>query len=116
MKTVNKKTEKRNRIKRKIKIKISGTAERPRLSVFRSNKFIYAQLIDDTKGTTLASFSDVKIEKGTKNERAINVGKEIAKIAIEKGIKTVVFDRNGFKYTGRVKLLADKAREGGLIF
>lgn len=116
MKTINKKTEKRNRIKRKIKIKISGTSARPRLSVFRSNKFIYAQLIDDVAGKTLVSSSDVKTTKGTKNERAKTVGKEIAGLAKEKGISTVVFDRNGFKYTGRVKLLADEARAAGLIF
>lgn len=116
MKMKNKKTEKRLRIKRKIKMKISGTSERPRLTVFRSNKFIYAQLIDDVKMVTLAQASDSKITKGTKNERAKEIGKAIAKAGIDKGITNVVFDRNGFKYTGRVKLLADEARGGGLLF
>ena len=96
--------------------KVSGTIERPRLSVFRSNKFIYAQVIDDTTGKTLVSASDMKVAKGKKTDRSLDIGKEIAKLAIAKGIKTVVFDRNGFKYTGRVKALADSAREGGLIF
>lgn len=108
--------EKRIRLKKKIRAKILGGGGRPRLSVFRSNSFIYAQIIDDSKGATLASASDIKLKKGTKTERANEVGKEIAKSAIEKGIKEVVFDRNGFKYTGRVKALADSAREGGLKF
>ena len=89
---------------------------RPRLSVFRSNKFIYAQLIDDIKGKTLAEASDIKIVKGTKTERAKQVGSMIAKKALTKKINTVVFDRNGFKYTGRVKLVAEEARASGLIF
>lgn len=113
---MNKKQDKRIRLKKKIRTKVSGTIERPRLSVFRSNKFIYAQVIDDTTGKTLVSASDMKVTKGKKTERSLDIGKEIAKLAIAKGIKTVVFDRNGFKYTGRVKALADSAREGGLIF
>jgi large subunit ribosomal protein L18 len=113
---MNKKQEKRIRLKKKIRAKIGVGANRPRLSVFRSNAFIYAQIIDDTKGVTLASFSDMKIDSGTKTERATTVGSEISKIAVSKGIKTVVFDRNGFKYTGRVKALADGARAGGLEF
>ncbi len=95
---------------------MTGTSERPRLSVFRSNKFIYAQVIDDASGKTLAQASDIKLTKGTKTERAKQVGKMIAEAA--KGIKAekVVFDRNGFKYTGRIKLVADEARAAGLKF
>ena len=97
---------------------------RPRLSVFRSNKFIYAQIIDDTKGKTLAQANDlsrgvkagVKIAKDTKSARAKEVGRMIATVAKEKNISKVVFDRNGFKYTGRIKLVADEARAGGLQF
>lgn len=113
---MNKKQEKRIRLKKKIRTKILGTTERPRLSVFRSNKFIYAQLIDDSKGVTIVSASDISDSKGKKTDRSVAIGKELAKLAIEKGIKNVVFDRNGFKYTGRVKALADSAREGGLVF
>ncbi len=113
---MNKKQEKRIRLKKKIRTKISGTSEIPRLSVFRSNKFIYAQVIDDTKGATVVSFSDITDGTGKKADRSVVVGTEIAKLAIAKGIKKVVFDRNGFKYTGRVKALADAARAGGLQF
>ncbi len=111
--------EKRIRLKKKIRAKILGGGGRPRLSVFRSNSYIYAQIIDDKKGATLVSATDLKSDadkKITKTERAKIVGKEVSKLAIEKGIKEVVFDRNGFKYTGRVKALADSAREGGLKF
>ena len=110
------KQDKRIRLKKKIRTKIRGTAERPRLTVFRSNKFIYAQVINDASGKTLAQASDVKTTKGTKTERAKEVGKMIAANAILKKIKKVVFDRNGFKYTGRIKLVADEARAGGLEF
>lgn len=113
---MNKKQEKRIRLKTKIRAKISGTAERPRLSVFKSGVHIYAQIIDDIKGITLVSSSDLSIKNGTKTERAVKVGEEIAKLAITKKIKNVVFDRNGFKYTGRVKALADSARSSGLSF
>ncbi len=113
----NKRTnQKRFRIKARVRAKISGTTARPRLSVYRSNNFIYAQLIDDAKGTTIASASDVKAKKGTKIERAAAVGAEIAKNGGAKGVKSVVFDRNGFKYTGRIKILADSARKEGLEF
>ena len=112
----NKKNEKRTRLKRKIRAKVNGTETRPRLSVYRSNKFIYAQVIDDNTGKTLAQASDIAIEKGTKTERAQQVGKLVAESAQAKKIKEVVFDRNGFKYTGRVKLLADAARSAGLKF
>jgi large subunit ribosomal protein L18 len=113
---MNKKQDKRIRLKRKIRTKINGTAERPRLSVFRSNKFIYAQLIDDIAGVTIISASDMGMDKGTKSEHSVAVGTDVAKQAVAKGIKSCVFDRNGFKYTGRVKALADAARAGGLEF
>lgn len=116
MKTKNSKTEKRLRIKRKIRAKVSGTSARPRLSVYKSNQNIYAQLIDDASGKTLFTASDVKENKGTKKERAVMVGKEIAQKAASGKIEEVVFDRNGFNYTGRIKLLADSAREAGLKF
>src|SRR3989344_3495913 len=101
------KQNKRIRLKAKIRAKVSGTKARPRLSVFRSNKFIYAQLIDDTLGKTLVEANDRKIKKGTKGNHAKEVGKMIGERALEKKIKKVVFDRNAFKYTGRVKLVAD---------
>ena len=107
---------KRIRLKAKIRSKIKGTGVRPRLSVFRSNKFIYAQIINDLLNKTLAQASDVKITKGTKTERAKQVGKMIAETCLKNKINKVVFDRNGFKYTGRIKLVADEARHGGLKF
>ena len=110
------KTNKRIRLKKKIRVKIHGTEMRPRLTVFRSNKFIYAQVINDMTGKTLAQASDVKITKGTKTERAKEVGKLIADVCQKSKIKKVVFDRNGFKYTGRIKLVADEARASGLEF
>jgi large subunit ribosomal protein L18 len=113
---MNKKQDKRIRLKSKIRSKINGTADRPRLSVFRSNKFIYAQVIDDTTGKTLLQASDLKITKGTKSERAIEVGKTISDLCLSAKIDKVVFDRNGFKYTGRIKTVADSARAGGLKF
>ena len=109
----------RNKLRKKrhqrIRNKISGTAECPRLSVFRSNTNTYAQLIDDVAGVTLVSASS-QDEKGTKTEQAQAVGKAIAVKAIEKGIKEVVFDRGGYAYHGRVKALAEAARENGLEF
>ena len=110
------KIARRNKIKTRIRGKISGTAERPRMSVFRSNKAIYVQVIDDLSGTTLAAASSRGISEGTKVEIAAKVGEEIAKKAVEKGIAEVVFDRNGYLYHGRVKSLADAARKGGLKF
>lgn len=112
----NKKIEKRIRLKRKIRTKVFGDSKRPRLSVFRSNKFIYAQLIDDEKGKTLAAASDVKAKKGTKKERAASVGQAIAEAAKAKNIGSAVFDRSGFKYTGRIQILAEEARKAGLKF
>lgn len=100
----------------RIRAKISGTAARPRLAVFRSNTAIYAQLIDDTAGRTLAAASDAKAKKGTKTERATAVGTQLAEAAKSHKIETVVFDRGGFQYTGRVKALAEAARAAGLKF
>lgn len=108
----------RAKIKRRIRKKVSGTAAIPRLSVYRSNKQIYAQVIDDTRGVTLASASSFnnKNAVGTKTEVAAVVGKEIAEKAKQAGVEAVVFDRNGYLYHGRVKSLANSAREGGLKF
>jgi ribosomal protein L18 len=112
-----KKELRRLKIKARIRGKVSGTASCPRLTVFRSNKQIYAQVIDDEAGITLASASSLKLEaKGTKQEIAALVGAEVAKAAIAAGVETVVFDRNGYLYHGRVKQLADSAREAGLKF
>ena len=114
-----KKEIRRFKLKMRIRKKVSGTQERPRLTVFRSNKEIYAQLIDDVKGVTLASASTVEKtfeRKGTKIEQAIVIGKNIAERAKSIGIEAVVFDRNGYLYHGRVKSLADSARENGLKF
>jgi len=113
---MNKKIEKRIRLKKKIRTKITGTSKCPRLSVFRSNNYIYAQIIDDMNKITLVSSSDMKVKTGTKTDRSKAVGEEVAKKALTKGIKTCVFDRNGFKYTGRIKALADSARVAGLKF
>ena len=110
------KIERRIKIKTRIRSKISGTASRPRLSVFRSNKQIYAQLIDDLAGKTLAAASSKGIEDGSKSEIAAKVGKAIAEKAMAAGISEVVFDRNDYLFNGRVKSLADDAREGGLKF
>ena len=112
------KDQRRTKIKRRIRKKFSGTPTKPRLSVFRSNKEIYAQIIDDENNVTLASATSyVKgFVTGTKTEKAKEVGAQIAKKAIEAGIETVVFDRNGYIYHGRVKALADGARENGLKF
>lgn len=110
------KIERRNKIKTRIRGKISGTAQRPRMTVFRSNKQIYVQLIDDLAGKTLVSASSKGIEEGTKTEIAAQVGKAVAAAALAAGISEVVFDRNGYLFHGRVKSLADAAREGGLKF
>jgi large subunit ribosomal protein L18 len=100
----------------RIRAKLSGTATRPRLVVFRSNMNIYAQLIDDDSGITIAAASDMKAKKGTKTERASEVGKVVGEAAKKAKIDTCVFDRNGYKYHGRVKALAEAAREAGLKF
>lgn len=111
------KISRRLRIKKGIRNKISGTSERPRLTVFRSNKAIYAQLVDDTTGVTLAAASSVKLDDAKANiETAGKVGTTIAEQALAKGISEVVFDRNGYLYHGKVKSLAEGAREAGLKF
>jgi len=110
------KQNRRDRIKRKIRSKIFGTADKPRLSVYRSNTNIYAQIINDETGKTLVSASDIKVKSGKKTDRASEVGKQIAELAKGAKIKKVVFDRNGFNYAGRVKILADSARNSGLEF
>ncbi len=116
MKT-NIKTEKRARLHKKIRSRVSGTAECPRLCVFRSNRYMYAQLIDDVKAVTLASASDISLsDKITKVERAKKVGMKLAEEAKKNKITTVVFDRGGFSYRGRVAALAEGAREAGLNF
>lgn len=112
------KSERRTRIRKSIRSKISGTPERPRLSVFRSNKNIYAQLIDDISGTTIvaASSATIAAENSGKSEMSSAVGRELASLAQGKGISEVVFDRSGYLYHGRIKTLADSAREAGLKF
>ncbi|MDA8596413.1 50S ribosomal protein L18 [Flavobacteriaceae bacterium] len=113
------KLERRQRIKQRIRKIVNGTPETPRLSVFRSNKEIYAQLVDDLNGKTLVSSSsrDKDIDaKGTNLEVAASVGKSIAEKAVASGISVVAFDRNGYLYHGRIKALADGAREAGLKF
>ncbi len=114
------KIKRRQRIKNRVRKIISGTESQPRLSVFRSNKEIYAQLIDDVNGNTIVSSSSAEKEiskvKGNKTETASVVGKKLAEKAVSKGIKQVSFDRSGYLYHGRVKSLADGAREGGLKF
>lgn len=101
------------RTRRKVRV---AAAERPRLSVFRSSKHIYAQIIDDVQGRTLAAASSASLKSGTKTDTAAAVGQALAAAAAEKGVKKVVFDRGSYKYHGRVKALADAAREGGLDF
>lgn len=113
------KEAKRQKIKSRIRGKISGTAERPRLSIFRSNKETYVQLIDDTKGVTLAAASTRDKDftrNGTKTEQGKTVGMVLAQKAAAQGITDVIFDRNGYLYHGRVKAVAEGAREGGLKF
>ena len=110
---------KANRLKKKIRIRktVTGTEERPRLVVFRSSGHMYAQVVNDVTGTTLAAASSLKVKEAASGvDQAKSVGLEVAKVALSKNIKNVVFDRNGFIYHGRVKALADAAREGGLNF
>ena len=116
----NNKSSARQKIRYRIRKKISGTSSKPRLSVFRSNSDIYAQLIDDTNGATIAAASsrqkDISAQKTAKIEKSKLVGEAIERKATELGIKDVVFDRSGYIYHGRVKAVAEGAREGGLIF
>jgi large subunit ribosomal protein L18 len=113
-----KNNERRERIKLGVRNKISGTKERPRLSVFRSNKGLFVQVINDENGTTIASASTIELgEKAKLNqENSKNVGKKIAEKALASGVQSIVFDRNGYLYHGNIKALADGAREGGLKF
>jgi large subunit ribosomal protein L18 len=110
--------ERRTRIKMGIRKKMEGTTDRPRLSVFRSNRGIYAQIIDDSKGVTVASASTVELgDKTSLNmESSKNVGKKIAEKAVASGVESIVFDRNGYLYHGNIKAFAEGAREGGLKF
>ena len=113
------KLSRRDRIKKGIRKRISGSSERPRLSVYRSNKGIYAQIIDDVTGKPIVSASSLSKDfaaKGNKSDQSVAVGKAVAAKAVAAGIKDVVFDRNGYLYHGRVKSLAEGAREGGLNF
>jgi len=113
------KEKRRQRRKARVRAKIVGTSVKPRLSVFRSNSHIYGQLIDDQNGKTLISCSDIGLKgkiKGNKTEIAGSVGEELAKKAIAKKIKKVIFDRNGFRFHGRIKALAEGSRKGGLEF
>ena len=106
----------RQRIHQRIRRKLAGTAERPRLNVYRSLNHIYAQVIDDQKGETLVSASSIKLKTGGNVASAKEIGKAVAELAVKKGIKRVVFDRGGYLYHGRIKALADAAREAGLEF
>ena len=110
----------RQKLRWRIRAKVQGTAQKPRLSVFRSNKDIYAQLIDDATGTTLAAANsrqaDIVAHKGNKVEKSVMVGKVLAQKALALGVETCVFDRGGYLYHGRVKAISDGAREGGLKF
>lgn len=110
------KTIKREVRRKRIRSRLSGTSERPRLSVFKSNKYVYAQLIDDSKNVTLLSSKGKGLKSKTKTEQAEMVGHDIAIQALAKNIKKVVFDRGGYIYTGRIKAVADSARAGGLEF
>lgn len=113
---MNTKLQKRTRRHKRIRARISGTGEKPRLSVFRSNKALFSQIIDDTKGITLISISTNALKGKNVMEKSGLAGKEIAKLAKNKGIDSVVFDRGGFIYTGKIKAFAEGAREGGLKF
>ena len=113
------KLSRRERIKRGIRKRLTGSAERPRLSVYRSNKGIYAQIIDDNSGVTIVSASSLSkdfVANGNKSDQSKAVGKSVAEKALAAGVNQVVFDRNGYLYHGRVKSLAEGAREAGLVF
>lgn len=116
MSKTNTTTEARIRRHSKVRTRVIGSVEKPRLSVYRSNNFIYAQLIDDAKAVTIIAVNDMKETAGTKIERAKKVGTTIAALAAKKGITKVAFDRGGFKFWGRIKAVAEGAREGGLLF
>ena len=114
--TQNKRNSTRQRIHARIREKLAGTAARPRLNVYRSLNHIYAQVIDDQKGETLVSASSIKLKTGGNVASAKEIGKAVAELAVKQGIKQVVFDRGGYLYHGRIKALADAAREAGLEF
>lgn len=116
MNTLNKKSNDRVRRHARIRAKLIGTTERPRLSVYKSNRYLHAQIIDDTTNKTLVAGSTKEWEKVKKTDAAKKLGEELAKRAIAVGIKAIVFDRGGFRYTGRVAMLAEAARAGGLTF
>lgn len=109
-------TKRTNRIRRhaRVRAKISGTAERPRVAVFKSNMHVYAQAIDDTASKTLAAVNDAQFRKGAKTERAAAAGKKLAELLVKQGIKAAVFDVSGFKYHGRIKAVAEGLRAGGI--
>lgn len=104
----------RSRRHRKVRAKISGTSSRPRIAVFKSNQYIYAQVVDDESGKTLLSVSDMEVKKGKKSEKALKIGETLAARMKEKGLLEAVFDRGGFKFHGRVKSVADGLRSGGI--
>jgi large subunit ribosomal protein L18 len=114
--TQTQRNEIRQRIHARIRAKLAGTTERPRLNVYRSLNHIYAQVIDDQQGVTLASASSIKMKSGGNVAAAREIGKAVAEAAVAKGVKSVVFDRGGYLYHGRIKALADAAREAGLEF
>jgi large subunit ribosomal protein L18 len=116
MKKTNVKADQRQRRHARIRSRLSGTTERPRLSIFKSNRHMYAQIIDDASGKTILGISSEKAEGKTMMEKSKSLGNMIAKASLGKKISKVAFDRGGFKYTGKIKLFADAAREGGLKF
>lgn len=116
MKKTNVKADSRQRRHARIRARISGTSEKPRLSIFKSNRHMYAQLIDDVSGATIIGLSSEKVEGKNMMEKAKALGVAIAKLAVGKKVVSIAFDRGGFKYTGKIKLFADAAREGGLKF
>ncbi len=116
MNKINKKIQKRQRRHKRIRAKISGDKNRPRISFFKSNKHIYIQLIDDENGKTIFGISSDGIKGKTMTEKARDMGKVVAKMALDKKINSVVFDRGGFLYSGKIKVFADSARENGLKF
>lgn len=109
-------SEKRERRHNRVRAKVSGTAERPRLSIYKSNTRVIAQIVDDERGTTLAAVASSEVKSGTPRERAEKAAEMLAKKSLEKGVKKVVFDRGGFQYQGTIKAFADAARKAGLEF
>lgn len=116
MQSTKQKAIQRSRRRARIRAKVYGTSRKPRLSVYKSNNYVYGQLIDDERAHTIAAALSRTAEGATDTERAYNAGKALAEAAVQDGVQTVVFDRGGFVYTGRVQAFADGAREGGLQF